>query len=77
MGATTCLRHGTVMNFTGKCFWCDREAERERLEASMERYDEADPDEIDPDEYGRVLSSLVAVRKVLEQAPVADGSAPR
>jgi hypothetical protein len=41
------------------------EAERDRLEASMARMDEADEEEVDPDEYGRVLDRLVVVRRLV------------
>lgn len=64
-----CEKHGTIRNAMGACFWCDREAELHRVNASMERYDAADPEEVDSDEYQRLLARQVALRKELDQAP--------
>lgn len=40
-----------------------RDREIARLEASMKRMDEIDPEEIEPDEYGRILDRLVKLRE--------------
>jgi len=41
--------------------------ELETLEASMARMDEADPNEVDQDEYKVVLGRIVKLRELLEK----------
>ena len=41
----------------------DIEGEVRAIEASLKRYDEMDPDEVDSEEYQRLLKRLVELRE--------------